>query len=255
MKVLIGNTGLVGSTLCGDITFNLKFNSSNLHEFIEKVVDGDELYLSCLPATKWLVNKNVTKDFENMINIIDIIKTKKYSKVILISTIDVYNSSKLKSNEDVIPIINNLNYGNNRYLFELLVKEFVKTNDLKIFRLPALFNKRIKKNILYDLINNNNLESVNSNSSFQWYNLDNLHKDIEILSHQYPNEMIFNLFTEPIESMDIINLFPHNINKVSHLDTKIIYDFTTKFNKTGYHNTKEQVLTDIKNLINEISFK
>jgi hypothetical protein len=208
-----------------------------------------------LPSTKWLINKDTKTDIETVIEIIKLIGDVKYKNVYVISTIDVYGNSPVGVDEDFEPIFKDFSYGSNRYLFEKMVVKHLNYENAKIFRLPALFSKNIKKNILYDLINNNNLESINSNSSFQWYNLNNLTKDIEILSHQYPNEMIFNLFTEPIESMDIINLFPHNINKVSHLNTKIIYDFTTKFNKTGYHNTKEQVLTDIKNLINEISFK
>lgn len=59
MKIIVGNTGLVGTTLCESINFDLKFNSSNIGEFISLVEDGSELYLSCLPATKWMVNKDV----------------------------------------------------------------------------------------------------------------------------------------------------------------------------------------------------
>jgi hypothetical protein len=253
MKILIGNTGLVGQTLKESINFDFEYNSKSIHSYSPP--DGCDLYLSCLPSTKWLINKDTKTDIETVIEIIKLIGDVKYKNVYVISTIDVYGNSPVGVDEDFEPIFKDFSYGSNRYLFEKMVVKHLNYENAKIFRLPALFSKNIKKNILYDLINNNNLESINSNSSFQWYNLNNLTKDIEILSHQYPNEMIFNLFTEPIESMDIINLFPHNINKVSHLNTKIIYDFTTKFNKTGYHNTKEQVLTDIKNLINEISFK
>lgn len=255
MKVIIGNTGLVGSTLSEKIKFDLSFNTSNLEDFPKKVEDGSELYLTCLPATKWIVNKNTTKDFENIMNIINLIKGKTYSKVILISTIDVYYDSQLKSNEDVIPTIKHLSYGDNRYLFEVLIKGFIKTNDLKIFRLPALFNKNIKKNILFDLINENNVEEINSNSSYQWYNLDNLSKDIMFFSKKYPNETVFNLFPEPIESEDIIKLFPNLINKVSFKENKIVYDFKTKYSTDGYLSTKEDTLTEIKKFINEISTK
>jgi hypothetical protein len=255
MKILIGDTGLVGTTLCETIKFDLKFNSSNISEFHHKDIDNSELYLSCLPATKWLVNQNAVKDFENMMNILNIIKTKRYSKLILISTIDVYGNSLLKSNEDYTPKLNNFNYGNNRYLFELFIKEIVKTNDLKIFRLPALFNSHIKKNIIYDLIHNHNIEQINSNSSYQWYNLNNLHTDIEKYSNQYPNEIVFNLFTEPIDSLDIIKLFPNSVEKVLFNENKIVYDFTTKFSKCGYISSKEDVLIEIKKFINEISIK
>lgn len=255
MKIIVGNTGLVGTTLCESIDFDLKFNSKNFNTFQSIVEDGCELYLSCLSATKWMVNKNVTGDFENMVNILNIIKTKKYSKVILISTIDVYNNQILKSNENTIPKLDSLNYGNNRYIFEILCKEFLNTEDLKIFRLPALFNKHIKKNILFDLINNNNIELINSNSCFQWYNLNNLSNDITKFSKKHPNETIFNLFPEPIESSEIIKMFPNFIDKVGFSENKIIYDFTTKFSENGYLSTKEEILTQIQEFINEISYK
>lgn len=255
MKIIIGNTGLVGTTLCESVNFDLKFNSSNLSDFPNIVEDGSDLYLTCLPATKWMVNKNTTGDFENMMNIINLIKSKKYKKVILISTIDVYNSSELKSNENTIPLIQNLNYGNNRYLFEVLVKEYLQTEELKIFRLPALFNQHIKKNILFDLINNNNVELINSNSSFQWYNLNNLSNDIIKYSEKYPNEIVFNLFPEPIDSLEIINLFPFLLNQVNFSENKIVYDFTTKFSNNGYISLKEEILKEIKELINELSVK
>lgn len=255
MKIIIGDTGLVGTTLCESINFDLKFNSKNLNTFTSIVDDGGELYLSCLPATKWMVNKNVTGDFENMLEIFKVIKNKKYSKVVLISTIDVYTNQTLKSDEDTTPLINSLNYGSNRYLFEILCKDYLDTEDFKIFRLPALFNKHIKKNIIYDLINNNNIELINSNSCFQWYNLDNLSNDILKFTKKYPNETTFNLFTEPIDSSEIIKLFPNFIDKVGFFENKIIYDFTTKFSKNGYILSKEEILTEIKEFINETIIK
>ena len=140
-------------------------------------------------------------------------------------------------------------------MFELMVREMVKYDDLKIFRLPALFNRHIKKNVLFDLINNNNVEQINSNSMFQWYNLDNLHNDIIKYSSEFPNETTFNLFTEPIETIDIISLFGNAKNLVKHNNIKISYDYTTKYNNSGYINTKDKVLIEIKKFIDEVSGK
>lgn len=255
MKLIIGNTGLVGKTICETNEFDYYFNTSNINIFNTIAKDGDELFLSCLPATKWMVNKNIIGDIQNIYSIINLISGVTYSKVVLISTIDVYNDSPFGSNESYPINVSKLNYGNNRYLFELLVSEFVKTNNLKIFRLPALFNKHIKKNILFDLINQNNVELINSNSQFQWYNLNNLSKDINEYSSKFPNKVIFNLFTEPINTIDIVNLFPNLINKVSYSDNKIIYNFTTQYHNSGYISNKDKVLSEIKILMNEISSK
>lgn len=254
MKLIVGSTGLVGKSLIEQENFDFKFNTKNIHEFNQIATDGDELLLTCLPATKWMVNKDVVGDMKNIHDIINIISRKKYSKVTLISTIDVYNQTHIvKVNEHYSPNVKELSYGTNRLIFEMLVKTHICTDNLKIFRLPALFNKNIKKNILFDLINNNNVEQINSNSSFQWYNLDNLSSDIIKYSELYPNETLFNLFTEPIDTMDIISLFPRHIDKVKFMENRIVYDYETRFGK--YISTKEEVLNDIKKFINEFSIK
>lgn len=252
MKILVGNTGLIGQTVQKCEKFDYYFNSKNLNTFEEVVVDGSELFLTCLPATKWLVNKNLSADVDNMYNIIKTISTKTYSKVILISTIDVYNDSPIGVDETYAPNINKLSYGNNRYFFELMVREYVKTDDLKIFRLPALFNNLIKKNVLYDLINDNNVDQINQNSTFQWYNIDNLISDISKFSKEHPTETLFNLFTEPIHTSEIVGLFPQHIDKVQ-TTSKIEYNYQTKFGR--YIDSKDNVLKQIKELVNEFSIK
>lgn len=252
MKILIGNTGLIGQTVQRYEKFDYQFNSKNLDTFEEIIGNGGELFLTCLPATKWLVNKNLSADMDNMYNIIKTISTKSYSKVILISTIDVYNDSPIGVDETYAPNISKLSYGNNRYFFELMVRECIKTDDLKIFRLPALFNNLIKKNVLYDLINDNNVNQINQNSTFQWYNIDNLISDINKFSKQYPTETLFNLFTEPIHTSEIVGLFPHHVDKVQNA-SKIEYNYQTKLG--GYIDNKDNILKQIKQLVNEFSTK
>jgi len=253
MKVLVGSTGLVGSTLKDTIKFDYEFNSKNIHTFIDEVPDGCELWLSCLPATKWLVNQNLKQDMENIIKILTILKYKTYSRVILISTIDVYNESPMLCDEDYKPNVGGLSYGNNRLMFEYLIDKFLTKEDYKIYRLPALFNKKIKKNILFDLMNDNNVESINRNSYFQWYNLDNLHKFI--LDTVETNRTVFNVFTEPLRSLEIVNLFPQHKDKIKYMEGGVTYDYKTKYSQTGYIQSADEVLKEIKNLVNEFGRK
>ncbi len=255
MKILIGDSGLIGGVLKEKIKFDFFFNSKNISDFDNFKFNNSELYLSCLPATKWMVNKNPNVDFENLYKIVKIISKNKYKKIILISTIDVYNDSKLSSDEDSKILIEKLSYGTNRFMFEILVENFVEYEKLYIFRLPALFGKGIKKNILFDLLNNNNIEMINYYSTFQWYNLKNLADDIFNYTEKYPNEKRFNLFTEPIETSNILEYFPKYKNKFIKDKTKIEYNFKTKFSKNGYINSKENVLKEIKLFIDEFSGK
>lgn len=255
MKILIGSTGLIGATLKENITFDFEYNSKNIEDFLNHDYPDGELYLSCLPATKWLVNKNIPEDIKNINKIIDIISQRSYKRVILFSTIDVYTDTPLLSDENTPIHFKSLSYGTNRYLFELLVTEFVKTKDLKIFRLPALFSKNIKKNVLYDLIHDNNVHQINKNSSFQWYNLENLSKDVDHFITNFDGETLINLFTEPLDTQEIISLFPHYTNIEYSTPTKFEYNFKTVHNQSGYIKTKEEVLSEIKNLVNELSGK
>lgn len=255
MKLIIGYNGLVGTTLCESEKYDHYFNSSNMHNFSSVCVDGAEVVLACLPATKWKVNQNIKKDLENINKIIYTLSKYEYSKITLISTIDVYANSPLGSNEDSTIGVTGLHYGSNRYLFELLVREYLKTRELNIFRLPALFNKNIKKNVLFDLMYKNNLQHINTNSSYQWYNLNNLSNDINKYTLLYPNNNIYNLFTEPIETVELIKLFPSLGDEVGHHSDRVEYRYTTTLSKNGFIQTKEEVLKDIKTLIYESSSK
>ena len=249
MKLLVGDTGLVGTSLKEQTTFDHTFNSKNIRELTSITKDGDEIYLSCLPATKWLVNKTLEKDLENIYSVIEQLKSIKFSHINLISTIDVYSDSPLGVDETYEPKSTKPSYGANRYLFEQLIKEQLTFDRLSIFRLPALFNKHIKKNIVYDMLNNHNVEKVNANSSFQWYNLDHLYEHITFFNRHYHNDQIFNLFPEPLDTREVIKLFPD----VHQCDwgPKVTYDYKTKFSTTGYFYLKETSLSYLKEFINE----
>jgi hypothetical protein len=248
MKLIIGNTGLVGKTILEKEKFDYEFNSKNIHQLPDISHGGDELFLSCLPSTKWLINQDIKKDVENLFNIINILKQRDYSKITLISTIDIYLDSPNEVNEDYPINFSKLHYGTNRYLFELLVSDLLKYEDLKIFRLPGLFNRHIKKNVIYDLLNLNNVEKINLNSSYQWYNLDNLSKDIKFYSDKYTNQKVYNLFTEPLETIEIAKLFDF---EVGFFGNRFSYNYKTKLTENGYIQSKESVLEEIKKLIYE----
>jgi len=249
MKILIGNTGLVGGVLKEKINFDLEFNSSNIENYHNFNINNSELYLACLPATKWLVNRNILADLENINKIFNIIKRYSYNKIVLISTIDVYNGSPIHSDEHTVPIIKKLDYGSNRYLFELMIQE-LNCSNIQIYRLPALFSNKIKKNVLYDLLHNNNINSINVNSYYQWFNLNNLVHLIESIDLHGT----FNLFTEPLHTSKLFELFNVNV-ETSNLGPIIEYDYKTKLSNSGYIETSNTVLLEIKKLIDEVSSK
>ncbi len=159
-----------------------------------------------IPAAKWLANKDPEGDYQNMMRLCEALSTTKADKFILISTIDVYPEITGFDESYDVNSKDNHAYGKNRLKFE----EFVKNNfsDHHVVRLPALFGEGLKKNVIFDLLHDNQLQNINPDSSFQWYPLRRLHSDIEIV--QSNNLRVVNLFTEPVVTKTIVqNFFPN----------------------------------------------
>lgn len=245
MNILVGNTGFVGKNLKEKINFDYQFNSSNIEKLLECPSECD-IYLSCLPATKWKVNQNLYQDIQTINQLINIIKGNKYNNVYLISTIDVYSDSPLEVDEDYKPNFSSLNYGSNRLFFEYYLKEVIDCKNFYVFRLPALFGKNLKKNIIFDLINNNQLEKINLNSYYQWYDLNDLADHIRQLSSF--DGGVFNLFTEPVYTQDLVKKF-FSDKEIGYFGDVINYNYKTKYHNTGYFYNSQESLIKIKNFL------
>ena len=251
-SAIVGYSGFVGSNLLPFYKFDYFYNSSNFHEAMNK--EYDTLFFCGVPAVKWYANKYPEEDFYTLKNIKSILKTIKVNKIVLISTIDVYEYINSQENEDYdCDIFNNHTYGRNRYLFEQFIKNTFP--HYHIIRLPALFGKGLKKNIIYDLIHNNNIENIEKNTMFQWYDLNWLKHDIDIvISNQIP---ICNLFTEPLETISILQLFDYSFNSYKTQST-MTYNLNTKYSDLfdstvkGYIRDKKTVLTSIQEYLHFI---
>ncbi len=141
------------------------------------------------------------------------------------------------------------------YYIIIIIDNYYK--NYHIIRLPALFGKGLKKNIIFDLIHNNNINNINLNSKFQWYNLDWLKDDINIVINN--NIRICNFFTEPIPSYEIVSLYETVFNKkllfdIEYFNTdtpQISYNCKTIYDKlfnsnNGYIKHKKTILESLK---------
>lgn len=248
---IVGYSGFVGSNLLQFYKFDHFYNSKNFKDCKNK--HFDTMFFCGIPAVKWYANKH--PDIDNLIidDIKSILNTITVNKFILISTIDVYNDINNTHNEDyIIDYNNNHTYGKNRYLFEKYIIN--KFNDYNIIRLPGLFGKGLKKNIIYDLIHNNNVKDIQINSVFQWYYLDWLKNDIDIVLQN--NIKICNLFTEPIHTKHILQSFKtvynidygFEINSLDEDNPTIKYNTCTKYSHL-FNTNKNYIknLNDVKN--------
>jgi hydroxypyruvate isomerase len=243
MDALIGWTGLIGQELLLQLNDTVDiYNSSNIEEIKNK--SYNKIYFCGLPAEKWLINKNPENDLQNLERIKDILITVKCQKIILISTIDVLDCS-IPQDEDGIHYSTHP-YGIHRRMMEKWTMDVYAKNtedSYYIIRLPGLFGKGLKKNIIYDLIFEKQIENICLDSEFQWYNISNILADI---NHAIENDIrLIHLFSEPVSVKDIIQLyFPQSMSKCIGKNV-IKYNLQTKYGKNNYWKTKNDIILDI----------
>ncbi len=129
--------------------FEKVYNSKNISDAYD--TKPDILVYAGLRAEKFVANKFPEKDFENILEAIENIKKINPKFIVLISTIDVYNSPVNVSEETLIDFENLEPYGKNRLYLEKWVEENIDNH--LIIRLPGLFGENMKKNFIFDLIN------------------------------------------------------------------------------------------------------
>lgn len=226
---LIGYTGFVGSVLKKSLSRPTLYNSKNIKKIKKKFFK--EIICAGLPAKKWIANKYPSKDLKNTNKLINNLKNVNCKLFILISTIDVHNTKE--------------SYGKNRKLFEIFIKK--KFKNYIIIRLPAIFGNGLKKNILYDLLNNNETHKINSEDKFQWFDLSLLYDEINKLKKKNKFNKIVELYSPPISNKKIIKEFPKiSLPKINR--KKIIYNYKPAI---GYYKNEKHILKRIKLFIKQ----
>lgn len=146
-ELLVGNTGFVGGNLLLSHTFNNSCHSTDIGKYFG--FNPDICIYAGIPASMILANTHPEEDYKIMINARTNIRQINPRNLVLISTIAVYDDSRLKDEDAFIDINALSTYGKNRLYLENWVKEDYE--NVLIIRLPALYGKGLKKNFLYDL--------------------------------------------------------------------------------------------------------
>lgn len=244
-RALIGNTGFVGSSLAAVGAFTHVYNSRTIGSVAGQ--HFDEIVCAGISAVKWLANREPEKDWQGIQNLLTPLSAATAGRFTLISTIDVYPDPAAQLDEAFDPAGQpNHAYGRHR----LAVEKFVsgRFKNVLIARLPALFGVGLKKNLLFDLITGNEIDKINPSSSFQWYPLHRLAKDIE--TARAASLDLVNLFPEPVPTSDILDRhFPHAIVAASSSNAPR-YDLRTRHapvfgGRDGYIASRRSVLEDI----------
>lgn len=178
-NALIGYTGFVGSTLLRQMPFESQFRSTNISE-----IEGNSYNLvicAGAPAQKWIANREPEADRKKIEGLISHLRTIQCGTFVLISTIDVF-AIPIEVNENTPIVESGLHpYGLHRRLLE----KFVTSHFPKhlVIRLPGLVGPGLRKNVIFDLLNSNNLHAIDSRGVFQFYPMVNLSHDIQTALH------------------------------------------------------------------------
>jgi nucleoside-diphosphate-sugar epimerase len=193
---LIGYTGFVGNNLASQYQFNDLYNSKNIAD-----IEGKEYDLVVSAANRaemWRINQEPEKDKAEIEEYISHIKKAKIGRLVLISTVGVYKNPNGANEDAPIDMDGLLPYGVNRYYLEEFCREHFNTT---IVRLPGLFGQGLKKNVIFDLLNDNNVDRIHKDGVYQYYNLGNIWKDIQTALDNGLD--LVNLATPPISTEEV----------------------------------------------------
>ncbi len=242
---LIGYTGFVGSNLAAQNKFDDVYNSGSISE-----IDGKEYDLvvsAGARAEKWRINQEPEKDLAEIQKLINHLKTIKAKQFVVISTVDIYKNP-VNVDEDIAIDTEGLHaYGSNRYYLEQFIRDQF---DGLIVRLPGLFGPGLKKNVIYDLLHNSNVDRIHYAGTFQYYNLEYIWKDIQIaLEHDIK---LLNIATEPVRTDEIAKYcFDMDFKNEPEGVGAGLYDMRSTHSdiyggQDGYLYSTQQELDDIK---------
>jgi hypothetical protein len=244
-SALVGYTGFVGGTLARSRPFDSLINSKNTDQFRDR--EFDFVVHAGVPAVKWIANKDPDADRAAINSIRETLATVTARELVFISTIDVYPDPTASADEEAVidPACNHA-YGRHRFELELWVRGHFP--NVRVIRLPALFGVGLKKNVVFDLLNDNQVDRINPASRFQWYPLRRLNDDIE--AARAHDVRLVNLFPEPIRTADIVDAFFPGAPVAQPAEPAPRYDLRTRHSDlfggpAGYQLDQRTVMTDL----------
>lgn len=194
---LIGYTGFVGSTILKQRHFDELYRSTNIEEIRGK--HFDLVICAGAPAQKWLANADPEGDQKKIDSLISCLDSLSCKQFILISTVDVFKNPNDVNENTQLDLEDLHAYGLNRYRLENFVQKKFPTH--LIVRLPGLIGPGLRKNIIYDFHNDNNVFNIESRNAFQFYPMVNLWFDIKNAISN--NLKLIHLTAEPLSVSDI----------------------------------------------------
>jgi len=241
---LIGHTGFVGSNLLAQRCYDALYRSSD----IEAIRGGDFEHIACagVQAMKWWANLHPEEDQAGIARLLGPLSEARAQRFTLISTIDVYPAPREVDEDSVIDLQGHHAYGLHRLEVEAWIRE--RFPKVLIVRLPGLFGPGIKKNVIFDMLHDNDLNKVHPGGVFQYYDLRRLADDIDRAWSLGIG--LLNVSTEPLGTGEIRDRFFPDKGLGASGPAPAGYDMRSKHapawgGADGYLYGKQQVLADL----------
>ena len=239
-NALIGYTGFVGAALARQHDFDAFYNSKNI-----ETINGEHFNLVvCAGAygLKWRANENPLDDFKHIAKLINHLTTIYAGKIVLISTIDVYDDPCDVNEDTEVSLSRAKSYSMNRAYLEFIIRSIF--GNITIIRLPSIYDSMgYGQGVIYD-IKNKDYIYVPRSGKIQVYDIVNLWKDIKI--GVGARLRVLNIAPEPISVESICGKGESGNNP--NYDMKTNYAFL--WGKEGdYQYSKEETLSGIRKFI------
>lgn len=246
MRVLIGSTGFVGTTLAGQIPFDLAVHRPDLDRI--RGVAADQVVCAGLPAAKYLANADPDGDWRNTVRVAGALSEVRTNDVMLVSTVDVYGVP-VGVDETSMPAYDGAQaYGRNRAWFEAFVR--AEFPDHLVLRLPGLFGTGLRKNLVFDLLEGRDEQwrGVNGRSTFQFIDVADVWSYVE--PARADGIRVLNLATEPVTAEAVADIFGVTLGAAG---PEVHYDMRTRHGAAfggagGYLASAERQLAGIDRL-------
>jgi hypothetical protein len=165
---------------------------------------------------------------------------------VLISTVDVYPVPRGVDERTSIDPDAAQTYGRHRLNVEMIVGQLFES--IIVVRLPALFGSGLKKNALFDLLRDHQVDRIDARGVFQFYDAANLTGDIGVCMKN--DIRLLNMATEPIAIADIARDFFGRSLTPASTPAGPRYDFRSVYaplwgRDDGYLYSKDSVLRSL----------
>jgi nucleoside-diphosphate-sugar epimerase len=220
---LIGATGFVGSTLLRQRRFDQLYQSDNIGD-----IKGREFSLvvcAGAPAQKWIANQDPVSDRARLTVLMQAIASVRCARFVLVSTVDVFADPRGVDEDSEVSEDELQPYGRHRRELERFVQDRFEAP--MIVRLPGLVGPGLRKNVIYDFLNDNNVAAIDCRAVYQFYPTVALWRDIDRALENHLR--LVHLTSEPLSVADVARFGFGRVFTQTTTQPPAKYDFQSRY--------------------------